>query len=76
MECVSGTFWEGFRIGLYYLQSCLMSGYFFFVRVLMSFLRIIAIVREIGCLLRMGISMTISSLRPMKRSLKRKDRIC
>lgn len=42
-------------MGLYYLQSCFISGYFFLVSYLMFLRRMIAMVRERGCSLRMGI---------------------
>ena len=76
IEWLYGTFWEGFKRGLYSLQSCLISGYFFFVSFLISFFGIMAIVREIGCSLRIGISMTSSSLSLIKKLLKRKEIIC
>lgn len=55
MECVSGTFREVLMMGLYSLQSCLISGYFFLVSYLMFLRRMMAIVSESGCSLRMGI---------------------
>lgn len=54
MEWVSGTLSAVFITGLYSLQSCLISGYFFLVSSLIFFLRMIAMVIATGCSFRMG----------------------
>ena len=73
---MSGTFWLELINGLYYLQSCLMSGYFFFVSFFISFFTMMAIVNEMGNWFRMGISTTSSSLSLIKKALNRKETIC
>lgn len=62
--------------GLYYLQSCLMSGKLFLVIVLICCLRTMAALKESGFSLLIGISTTSSSLLLKKIVLNKNDKIC
>lgn len=70
--CIS----SGFIWGLYYLQSCLISGKLFFVIVFICCLLTIAAVMYRGFSLLTGISITNSSLSLKNNGLNRKENIC